>query len=165
MINAPVLSAGLDTYDPAPTPNGASVLVARQIKDLGDRSIYRFNLGGGSLTKLGGLGSDLSDEHPSIAEPVELVDRTPPVVKLRCKALSGRKLRCTIRSFERATARAALKLPGGKAKKKVGLKPGRNKRFTLRTKVTGPGQAQGCRERPEQEHNPQARPRADLLDD
>ena len=137
MINAPVLSAGLDTYDPAPTPNGASVLVARQIKDLGDRSIYRFNLGGGSLTKLGGLGSDLSDEHPSIAEPVELVDRTPPSVNLRCKALSGRKLRCTIRSNERATARATLKLPGGKAKKKVGLKPGRNKRFTLRTKVTG----------------------------
>ena len=137
LIDAPVLTAGLDTYDPAPTPNGASVLVARQLKDLGDRSIYRFNLGGGSLVRLGALGSTLSDEHPSIAEPVELVDRTPPVIKLRCKAVGGRKLSCTIRSNERATARAALKLPGGKAKKKVRLKPGRNKRFALRTKVTG----------------------------
>lgn len=138
LIDAPVLSAGLDTYDPAPTPNGSAVLVARQIEDLGDRSIYRFSLGNGSLVRLGAFGSDQTDDHPSIAEPVELFDRTPPRVKLSCKAIGGAKLRCTIRSNERSTARMTLKL-GGTAKKKVQLKPGRNKRFTIRAKGTGRG--------------------------
>jgi Tol biopolymer transport system component len=139
MLNAPALSAGLDTYDPAPTPNGGTVLVANQLKDLGDRSVYRFGVGSGSFARLGALKSTLTDEHPSIAEPVELVDRTAPVVKLRCKRASGGKLRCTLRSNERATARLTLKVAGGKAKKKLGLKPGRNKRFTLRSRVTGRG--------------------------
>jgi Tol biopolymer transport system component len=135
MLNAPALSAGLDTYDPAPTPNGGSVLVANQVKDLGDRSVYRFGVGSGSFARLGALKSSLTDEHPSIAEPVELVDRTAPVVKLRCKRAGGGKLRCTIRSNERATARVTLKVGGGKVKKKLGLKPGRNKRFTLRSRA------------------------------
>ena len=138
LIDAPVLSAGLDTYDPAPTPNGSSLLLAKRIKDLADTEIYRFSLGSGSLVRLGALRSDLGDEHPSIAEPVELFDRTPPKVKLRCKAIGGAKLRCTIRSNERATARVTVKL-GGTAKKKVRLKPGRNKRFTIRAKATGRG--------------------------
>jgi hypothetical protein len=128
MLNAPALSAGLDTYDPAPTP-------ANQVKDLGDRSVYRFGVGSGSFARLGALKSSLTDEHPSIAEPVELVDRTAPVVKLRCKRAGGGKLRCTIRSNERATARVTLKVGGGKVKKKLGLKPGRNKRFTLRSRA------------------------------
>ena len=139
MLNAPALSAGLDTYDPAPTPNGGAVLVANQLKDLGDRSVYRFGVGNGSFARLGALKSTLTDEHPSIAEPVELVDRTAPVVKLRCKRAGGGKLRCTIRANERATARLTLKVAGGKAKKKLGLKPGRNKRFTLRSGGTGRG--------------------------
>lgn len=138
LIDAPALSAGLDTYDPAPTPNGSALLVARQIEDLGDRSIYRYNVGSGSLTRLAAFGSDQTDEHPSIAEPVELFDRTPPTVKLRCKAIGGARLRCTIRSNERATVRMTLKL-GGTTKKKVQLKPGRNKRVTLRAKATGRG--------------------------
>jgi WD40 repeat protein len=139
MLNAPALSAGLDTYDPAPTPNGGAVLVANQLKDLGDRSVYRFGVGNGSFARLGALKSTLTDEHPSIAEPVELVDRTAPVVNLRCKPAGGGRLRCTIRSNERAKARVTLKLAGSKAKKKLGLKPGRNKRFTLRSRVTGRG--------------------------
>jgi WD40 repeat protein len=139
MLNAPALSAGLDTYDPAPTPNGGAVLVANQLKDLGDRSVYRFGVGNGSFARLGALKSTLTDEHPSIAEPVELVDRTAPVVNLRCKPAGGGRLRCTIRSNERANARVTLKLAGSKAKKKLGLKPGRNKRFTLRSRVTGRG--------------------------
>ena len=92
LINSPVLSAGLDTYDPAPAPNGSSLLLAKRIKDLGDTEIYRFSLGSGSLVRLGALRSDLGDEHPSIAEPVELFDRTPPKVKLRCKAIGGREV-------------------------------------------------------------------------
>jgi hypothetical protein len=108
------------------------------------------------------LRSDLGDEHPSIAEPVELFDRTPPKVKLRCKAIGGAKLRCTIRSNERATALMTLKL-GGTAKKTVRLKPGRNKRFTIRAQATGRGKAQGRRQRPEQEHHAQARARAGSL--
>jgi Tol biopolymer transport system component len=139
VLNTPALSAGLDTYDPAPTPNGRAVLVANQLKDLGDRSIYRFELGSGSFTRLGALKSTLTDEHPSIAEPVELVDRTAPVVNLRCKRAGGGRLRCTIRSNERATARVTLKVARSKAKKKLRLKPGRNKRFTLRSRVTGSG--------------------------
>jgi WD40 repeat protein len=139
MLNAPALSAGLDTYDPAPTPNSGAVLVANQLKDLGDRSVYRFGVGNGSFARLGALKSTLTDEHPSIAEPVELVDRTAPVVNLRCKPAGGGRLRCTIRSNERANARVTLKLAGSKAKKKLGLKPGRNKRFTLRSRVTGRG--------------------------
>jgi hypothetical protein len=109
--------------------------VANQVKDLGDRSVYRFGVGSGSFARLDALKSSLSDEHPSIAEPVELVDRTAPIVKLRCKRAGGGKLRCTIRSNERATARVTLKVAGGKAKKKLGLKPGRNKRFTLRSRA------------------------------
>jgi Tol biopolymer transport system component len=140
MLGAPALSSGLDSYDPSPTPNGSALLLAKQLKDLGDRSIYRFELGSGSLVRLGALKSTLSDEQPSIAEPVELVDRTAPVVKLRCKAAGGRKLRCTIRASERSTARVTLKVAGGgKAKKKLRLKPGRNKRFTLKSRATGKG--------------------------
>jgi hypothetical protein len=140
MLSTPALSAGLDTYDPSPTPNGSALLVARQIKDLGDRSLWRYNLSSGSLVKLSGLGSDLSDEHPSIAEPVELVDRTPPVVNMRCKPAGARKVRCVLRSNERAKARVSLKVGRGKAKKKtVRLKPGRNKRVNLRAKVAGKG--------------------------
>ncbi|HVD58337.1 MAG TPA: hypothetical protein VNC17_15945 [Thermoleophilaceae bacterium] len=139
VLDAPALSAGLDSYDPSPTPNGSALLLAKQLKDLGDRSIYRFELGSGSLVRLGALKSTLSDEQPSIAEPVELVDRTAPVVKLRCKVAGGRKLRCTIRASERSTARVTLKVGGGKAKKKLRLKPGRNKRFTLKSRATGKG--------------------------
>ena len=101
--------------------------------------MYRFELGSGSFTRLGALRSSLTDEHPSIAEPVELVDRTPPVVKLRCKRAGAGRLRCTIRSNERATARVTLKVSGAKAKKTLRLRPGRNKRFTLRSKVAGRG--------------------------
>jgi Tol biopolymer transport system component len=140
MLNAPALSSGLDSYDPSPTPNGSALLLAKQLKDLGDRSVYRFELGSGSLVRLGALKSTLSDEQPSIAEPVELVDRTAPVVKLRCKPAGGRKLRCTIRASERSTARVTLKVAGGgKAKKKLRLKPGRNKRFTLKSRAAGKG--------------------------
>jgi Tol biopolymer transport system component len=138
LIDAPVLSAGLDTYDPAPAPNGSSLLLTKRITELGDTEIYRFSLGSGSLVRLGALRSDLGDEHPSIAEPVEIFDRSPPQVKLSCKAIGGRKLRCTIRTNERATARMTLKL-GGTTKKTLKLKPGRNKRFTLRAKATGRG--------------------------
>jgi len=105
MLSAPALSSGLDSYDPSPTPNGSALLLTKQLKDLGDRSNYRFELGSGSLVRLGALKSTLSDEQPSIAEPVELVDRTAPIVKLRCKAAGGRQLRCTIRASERSTAR------------------------------------------------------------
>ena len=140
VLDAPALSSGLDSYDPSPTPNGSALLLAKQLKDLGDRSIYRFELGSGSLVRLGALKSTLSDEQPSIAEPVELVDRTAPIVKLRCKPAGGRKLRCTIRASERSTARVTLKVAGGgKAKKKLRLKPGRNKRFTLKSRATGNG--------------------------
>ena len=139
LITHPALSSGLDSYDAAPTPNGSALLLAKQMKDLGDRSIYRFQLASGSLVRLGALKSTLSDEHPSIAEPIELVDRTAPIVKLRCKVRGGRKLRCTIRANERSTARLTLKVGGRKAKKKLRLKPGRNKRFTLKGKATGRG--------------------------
>jgi Tol biopolymer transport system component len=139
LISSPALSAGLDTYDPAPTPNGSALVLARQVKDLGDRSIYRHDLGSGSLSRLGALKSTLSDEHPSIAEPIELLDRTAPIVKLRCKSKAGRKLRCVIRANERSTARLSLKVGGRKTKKKVRLKPGRNKRFKLKGKAAGRG--------------------------
>jgi hypothetical protein len=140
VLDAPALSSGLDSYDPSPTANGSALLLAKQLKDLGDRSIYRFELGSGSLVRLGALKSTLSDEQPSIAEPVELVDRTAPIVKLRCKPAGGRKLRCTIRASERSTARVTLKVAGGgKAKKKLRLKPGRNKRFTFKSRATGKG--------------------------
>lgn len=143
MLDIPALRSGLDIYQPALTRSGQAIVVARQVRDLGDRSLWRFDRPTGAFRRLAFLNSTLSDEYPGVAEPVKLLDQTPPVVKLRCVGGVGRA-RCTVTVNEKATVAVRLRLKGRtQSLRRLAFRRAGTKRVTVpaRRGVTGLGSA------------------------
>lgn len=115
-VSPPQLSEAYDTYDPALNRNGSLLAVAQQDVDLGDQAVGLFDPATGTLTKPRVLASDLTDEGPGIADPVELIDDTPPVVKLRCKSPKDDVIRCNVTLSEPARVKLKAELGTATAK-------------------------------------------------
>ncbi len=111
MLDLPALRSGLDIYAPALTRSGQAVVVSRQVRDLGDRSLWRLDRPTGAFRRLTFLNSTLSDETPGVAEPVRLLDQTPPRVTLRCRAGLARAT-CRVAMNERGKAAVRMRLRG-----------------------------------------------------
>jgi Tol biopolymer transport system component len=123
-----------DTYDPALNRDGSIAAVAQQDVDLGDRHVALFHIATGTLEEPRSLASDLTDEGPGIADPVELIDDTPPVVKLRCKSPKDDVIRCKVTLSEAGRVTLKSKLDTVKAKKSLQFAEAGSKKIKLRFK-------------------------------
>jgi dipeptidyl aminopeptidase/acylaminoacyl peptidase len=137
LLPAPALRAGLHTYGPAVNRNGSIVVVARQVKDLGDQGIWVWSRATGRITAPSVLRSTLTDDAPSVSWPARVADLTPPRLKLTCRG-SFRRVTCKLRTNEaaRGTVRATLAGRALKAKK-VSFKRAGRKTLVFRTKRSG----------------------------
>ena len=160
LINAPVLSAGLDTYDPAPAPNGSSAAAGqadqgpRRHRDLPLQPRQR--LAGEARRAAARTWATSIPRSPSRSSS-SIAHR--PRSSCAARPSAARKLRCTIRSNERATGACRPEAADGTAKKTVQPQAGPQQALHAARQGHRPRQAEGRRQRPEQEHHPQARPR------
>jgi hypothetical protein len=131
VVTPTALSDAYDIWDAALNRDGSIVAVARRAVDLGDTAVALFDRTSETLTIPSFLKSDLSDENPGIADGVELIDDTPPKVKLRCKSPKEDTIRCKVGVSEAARVKLSARLDGEKTTvSRRFAAPGR-KRLTL----------------------------------
>jgi hypothetical protein len=116
VVTPPPLSGAYDTFDPALNRDGSLAVVARQAIDLGDTAVALYNRATSKLTRPRVLRSRLGDENPGIADGVELIDDTPPAVKLRCRSPKDDSIKCRLTMSERARVKVVARLDGVTAK-------------------------------------------------
>lgn len=131
-----------DTFQPGLNAAGNLIVVARTPAGANTSQPHLFDRAGGVLSRLRFLDSSVSEDEPDIADPVPLVDTTPPKIKLRCKARARkpRRVTCLVRSSE--AVKGTLVVKRGKRavakRKQLRFNAAGKRRVAVRTRVALP---------------------------